>query len=211
MVRKPSTCFPAAITAANYTRNSATSCWHLSSLTVIITDPANNGGSCTEISFVETVPGERGDHGGLRFSMLRDSSGFYVTPIWIHRSQDALLSMGETRDKYLRRHHLQLRMSVDATRNRLMSWFPPAPFPSACSARPSRFHCGPTASTYAGKYEDKYKYSADFGDQRVWGWSSVGTGGKKCRSLERFCQYVEYHNGGPMKRELTEAISEPPF
>ena len=34
-----------------------------------------------------------------------------------------------------------------------------------------------TNGIYQGRYEDKYKYSADFGDQRVWGWGSVGTGG----------------------------------
>ena len=32
------------------------------------------------------------------FSMLQGSTGFYVTAIWSHRSVDAAMSMGETRD-----------------------------------------------------------------------------------------------------------------
>src|SRR5258708_27379793 len=58
---------------------------------------------------------------------------------------------------------------------------------------------------YAGRYEDKYCYSADFGDQQVWGWSSVGSGGKNV-GLWDVSASTEYYNGGPMKRELMEHI-----
>ena len=62
-----------------------------------------------------------------------------------------------------------------------------------------------TNGIYAGQYEDKYKYSADLGVQRVWGWSSVGTGGKNV-GLWNISASAEYYNGGPLKRELMEHI-----
>ena len=41
--------------------------------------------------------------------------------------------------------------------------------------------------------------------QRVWGWSSVGTGGKNV-GIWNISASAEYYNGGPMKRELMEHI-----
>jgi len=93
-------------------------------------------------------------------------------------------------------------MSVDATRNRLMS---------VSGATSTGVQGAPvevslwTTGIYAGQYEDKYKYSADFGDERVWGWSSVGTGGKNI-GLWNVLASTEYYNGGPMKRELMSHI-----
>ena len=34
----------------------------------------------------------------IHFSMLRGSPGFYITPIWSHRAQDAAMGTGEERD-----------------------------------------------------------------------------------------------------------------
>src|SRR6185437_2996461 len=106
----------------------------------------------------------------IHFSMLRGSSGFYVTPIWSHRNIDAALSLGETRDNIYAGATFNW-MSVDATRNRLME----VSGGSAVGVLGAPVEVSLwTSGIYAGQYEDKYKYSADFGDQRVWGWSSVG-------------------------------------
>jgi len=43
------------------------------------------------------------------------------------------------------------------------------------------------------------------GEQRVWGWSSVGAGGKNV-GLWNISASAEYYNGGPLKRELMEHI-----
>ena len=110
----------------------------------------------------------------IHFSMLRGSTGFYVTPIWGHRSVDAAISLGETRDNIYAGSTFNW-MSVDKTRNRLME----VSGGSAIGVLGAPVEVSLwTNGIYAGQYEDKYKYSADFGEQRAWGWSSVGAGGR---------------------------------
>jgi autotransporter-associated beta strand protein len=138
----------------------------------------------------------------IHFSMLRGSTGFYATPIWGHRSVDGAMSMGETRDNIYAGSIFNW-MSVDATRNRLMEVQPNGGAVGVLGA-PVEVSLW-TNGIYAGRYEDKYKYSADFGDQRVWGWSSVGAGGQNI-GLWNVSASVEYYGGGPMKRELMEHI-----
>src|SRR4051794_1923158 len=94
----------------------------------------------------------------IHFSMLRGATGFYVTPIWIHDAGDAAMSLGETRDNIYAGSTFNW-MNVDATRNRLMQV-------SGGSANgvlgaPVEVSLW-TSGIYAGQYEDKYKYSADF-------------------------------------------------
>lgn len=137
----------------------------------------------------------------IHFSMLKGSPGFYVTPIWIHRSGDLAQGLGETRDNIYAGAIFNW-MSVDAGRNRLMevsggSAIPVFNAPKECTLW--------TNGIYQGQYEDKYKYSADLGVQRVWGWSSVGSGGKNV-GLWNVSATAEYYNGGPMKRELMSHI-----
>ena len=62
----------------------------------IVANPADNGGNYAEIDLLSASA----TNGVLdvHFSLLRGSTGFYVTPIWMHRSVDAAMSMGETRD-----------------------------------------------------------------------------------------------------------------
>jgi autotransporter-associated beta strand protein len=134
----------------------------------------------------------------VHFSMLRGSTGFYVTPIWLHRSTDNAFGMGETRDNIYSGSIFNW-MSVDATRNRLMA-VSPSSVSIAVQGAPQECSIW-TNGIYAGQYEDKYKYSADYGVQRVWGWSSVGTGGKNI-GLWDVAGSAEYMPGGPMKREL---------
>ena len=142
----------------------------------------------------------------IHFSMLRGSPGFYCTAIWSHRSVDAAMGMGETRTNIYAGSIFNW-MTVDPGRNKLMEVSTSAtsiPVPGA----PVECYLW-TNGIYQGHYDDKYKYSADFGDQqfgvhgphRVWGWSSVGTGGLNV-GLWDVNATSEYYNAGPMKREL---------
>jgi rhamnogalacturonan endolyase len=166
----------------------------------VVADPANNGGNYAEISLLSmsTTNGAMEIH----FSMLRGSPGFYVTAIWSHRSADVAMTMGETRDNIYAGSIFNW-MSVDGTRNRLMEVQSNAGAIPVLGA-PAEVTLW-TNGIYAGRYEDKYKYSADFGAQRVWGWSSVGVGGYNV-GLWNVSASVEYYNGGPLKRELMEHI-----
>ena len=161
----------------------------------IVADPAANGGNFAEISV--TTFSETNSVLEVHYSLLRGATGFYVTAIWYHRAIDGAWGMGECRDNIYAGSIFNW-MSVDATRNKLM----PVSGGSAISVdgAPGEVSLW-TNGIYAGQYEDKYKYSADFGDQRVWGWSSVGTGGKNV-GLWNVSASVEYYNGGPLKREL---------
>ena len=137
--------------------------------------------------------------------MLRGSPGFYVTAIWSHRGVDAAMSMGETRDNIYSGAIFNW-MCVDAARNRLMEVTGGSSV--GVYGAPKEVSLW-TSGIYQGLYEDKYKYSADFGAQRVWGWASVnagtGSGGKNV-GLWNILGSVEYYNGGPMKRELMSHI-----
>lgn len=134
----------------------------------------------------------------IHFSMPRGATGFYVTPIYLHRSGDNAMSMGECRDNIYAGSIFNW-MSTDATRNRLMAVNPSY---NAVGVQTAPVECSMwTNGIYAGQYEDKYKYTADFGELRVWGWSSVGTGGKNI-GLWDVAGSAEYYPGGPMKREL---------
>ena len=164
----------------------------------IVANPANNGSNYAEV--VLTASGSANVSNIVmeaHFSMLRGNSGFYVTPIWIHRSTDSVFSMGECRDNIYSGSIFNW-MSVDATRNKLM----PLSSSSAIGV-----DSGPkevslwTSGIYAGQYEDKYKYTADYGTLRAWGWSSVGTGGKNV-GLWDVAGSAEYMASGPMRREL---------
>ncbi len=138
----------------------------------------------------------------IHFSMLRGSPGFYVTVIWSHRSVDTAMSMGETRDNIYAGSIFNW-MCVDATRNRLMEVQPGSAAVGVFGA-PVEVSLW-TNGIYQGRYEDKYKYSADMGVQRVWGWGSVGPGGSNV-GLWNVSASGEYYSGGPMKRDLMEHI-----
>lgn len=162
----------------------------------LVANPANNGGNYAEIALTTTTVSN--DVLEIHYSLLRGSTGFYVTPIWFHRSVDGAFSMGECRDNIYSGSIFNW-MSVDAQRNRLMSVSPSAVSIGVRGA-PKEVTLW-TTGIYAGQYEDKYKYSADYGVQRVWGWSSVGAGGKNI-GLWDVTASAEYYPGGPMKREL---------
>jgi autotransporter-associated beta strand protein len=165
----------------------------------LITDPAGNGGNYAEISLVSTSVANIVME--VHYALLRGATGFYVTAIWTHRSTDGAISLGECRDNIYAGSIFNW-MSVDKNRNRLME----VPSGSAIGVLGAPVEVSLwTSGIYAGLYEDKYKYSADFGDQRVWGWSSVGTGGYNI-GLWNVSASIEYYPGGPTKRELMSHI-----
>ena len=165
----------------------------------VVADPASDGGNYAEVSMVSTTVTNVVME--VHYSMLRGNTGFYVTPIFIHRSIDGAFGMGECRDNIYAGSIFNW-MSVDAARNRLME---------VSGGTAVGKLGGPvevslwTSGIYAGQYEDKYKYGADFGVERVWGWSSVGTGGKNV-GLWNVLASAEFYNGGPMKHELMSHI-----
>ena len=60
-----------------------------------------------------------------------------------------------------------------------------------------------------GTYVNKYKWSADFGVERVWGWSSVSDAAWNFTGQNVGIWHVvasgEFYNGGPLKPELNDA------
>jgi autotransporter-associated beta strand protein len=138
----------------------------------------------------------------VHFSMLRGSTGFYVAAIFSHRISDVAMNMGETRDNIYAGSIFNW-MCVDAARNRLMEVQPGSGAVGVLGA-PVEVSLW-TNGIYQGRYEDKYKYSADFGVQRVWGWGSVGAGGGNV-GLWNVSASVEYYSDGPMKRDLMSHI-----
>jgi rhamnogalacturonan endolyase len=137
----------------------------------------------------------------VHYSMLKGSSGFYCTPILTHRSVDGPVGLILRPNIYA--GSIFNWMSVDANRNKLMEVSPTAtsiPVPTA----PKECYLW-TNGIYEGRYDDKYKYSADLGTQRVWGWSSVGPGGDNI-GIWNVSASVECYPGGPMERSLMEHI-----
>ena len=164
----------------------------------VVADPASTGGNYAEVVLMASGTANVTNIAmEVHFSLLRGNSGFYVTPIWIHGTNDLAFSMGECRDNIYSGSIFNW-MSVDATRNKLM----PVTGGTAIAV-----NSGPkevtlwTSGIYAGLYEDKYKYTADYSTLRAWGWSSVGTGGKNV-GLWDVAGSAEYMASGPMRREL---------
>ncbi len=169
---------------------------------------ANNGDYCEIDLFSPSTTNGTMD---VRFSMRRGSQGFYVTATWSHRNGDVAMGMGETRDNiYINpefawntiddAHNFQYNLGgaggggtggavgVQGAPVEVSLW---------------------TNGIAAGRYEDKYKYCANFGAERVWGWSSVsnaaaGVTGQNI-GIWHILASSEYYNGGPMKPELMDA------
>ncbi len=160
---------------------------------------ANSGNYCEmDLLSASTANGVMDIH----FSMLRGSPGFYVTTVFSHRAADQAMSMGETRDNIYAGAIFNW-MSVDAARNKMMEVQSGSGSVGMFGA-PVECYLW-TNGIYEGRFEDKYKYSADFGVQRVWGWSSVGTGGANV-GLWQVNASPEYYSDGPMKRDLMSHI-----
>ncbi len=169
---------------------------------------ANNGNYCeVDLLATSSTNGVMDVH----FSMLRGSPGFYVTPIWSHRSQDGPMLDNEGRDNIYIGSIFDW-MSVSPQHD-----FETGGNPSQVPAFESpQENALVTTGPLEGTYFDKYKYGMDFGGQsggeRVWGWSSVsdssiGFSGKNV-GLWHVLSSAEMYNGGPMKTELMEGLAQ---
>jgi rhamnogalacturonan endolyase len=140
----------------------------------------------------------------IHFSMLRGSPGFYATPIWSHRPQDGAFGTGEERDNiYFAPYFNWMSVNEQVQRETgLNATYAPAFYSPQENSLV-------TSGVLQGTYDDKYKWSADFGDERVWGWSSVsdpaiGLVGKNV-GMWHVVASAEFYNGGPLKPELNDA------
>lgn len=164
----------------------------------VVADPATNGGEYAEIALYSTTQANMPFE--VHYSMRRGSPGYYATAIWTHGSSDGAFGMGECRSNIYAGSIFNW-MSVDATRNKLMQ----VSGGTSTGAPNAPVECSLwTNGIYQGQYEDKYKYSATLGDQRVWGWSSVTANGSNGKNvgLWNVSATSEYYNGGPLHPEL---------
>ena len=140
----------------------------------------------------------------IHFSMLRGSPGFYVTPIWSHRPQDAAMGTGEERDNiYIAPYFNWMSVNDQVQREYgANATYTPSDYSpqenSLCTSGPLQ-----------GTYDDKYKWSTEFSAERVWGWSSVsdanyGVTGQNV-GIWHVVSSWEFYNGGPMKPDLNDA------
>ena len=140
----------------------------------------------------------------VHFSMLRGSPGFYMTPIWSHRPQDGAFGTGEERDNiYIAPYFNWMSVNDQVQREEGLN----ATY--AVSDYSPQENSLVTSGVDQGTYEDKYKWSADFGVERVWGWSSVsdpsiGLVGQNV-GIWHVVASSEFYNGGPLKPELNDA------
>jgi fibronectin type 3 domain-containing protein/regulation of enolase protein 1 (concanavalin A-like superfamily) len=161
-----------------------------------------NSGSYAEIDlFSDSATNGTVD---VHFSMLRGSQGFYITPIWSHRAQDGPQGTGEERDNiYIAPYFNWMSVNDQVQREEgLNSTYSPAFYSPQENSLV-------TSGPQQGTYEDKYKWSADFITEHVWGWGSVsdstfGVTGQNV-GIWHVVSSPEFYNGGPMKPDLNDA------
>lgn len=170
---------------------------------------ANNGNYC-EIDLLSTSPTTNGVM-DVHFSMLRGSPGYYVTATWSHRNGDGAIGMGETRDNIYLNPEFTWN-TVDAAHNFQynLGGAGGGGTGGAVGVQGAPVEVSLWTNGIAqGRYEDKYKYCADFGTERVWGWSSVNNPAASFVGqnigIWHILASAEYFNGGPMKPELMDA------
>jgi rhamnogalacturonan endolyase len=158
-------------------------------------DPASNNGDYGDVMEISDSP-SRGLM-EIHFSMLRGSPGYYSTGIQTHRAQDDV--MGLTAWGVVTRVPPEFNwLSSDEWRN----FFIGEPSSSGIGVPNSPHEItidkdGAKASEYA----DKFIYGQDHGDQRAWGWSSVGPNGLNVGSW--MMTDMDFSDGGPLKRDVT--------
>jgi fibronectin type 3 domain-containing protein/regulation of enolase protein 1 (concanavalin A-like superfamily) len=161
-----------------------------------------NTGSYAEIDLLNTSA----NNGvvDIHFSMLRGSPGFYATPIFSHRAQDPAMGTGEERDNiYIAPYFNWMSVNDQVQRETGID----ASYTGAFYSPVEDSLC--TSGPLQGTYDDKYKWSADFSAERVWGWSSVsdsafGVTGENV-GIWHVVSSWEFYNGGPMKPDLNDA------
>lgn len=160
----------------------------------IAVDPASNGGDLGDVMEVSDSPAR-----GLmeiHFSMLRGSPGFYSTGIQTHRAQDGV--MGLTAWGVVTRVPPAFNwLSADEWRN----FFIGEPTSSGIGIPNSPHEISVCLNgSRASEFDDKFIYGQDHGDQRAWGWSSVGKDGLNIGTW--MMTNMDFSDGGPLKRDV---------
>ncbi len=133
----------------------------------------------------------------IYYSLPRDTSGFYASATLRHPSSYGHVNPGGEWRMAGYPGSTFNWLSVDSLRNKLMATNDDWGNPAVLSTSPPE-NMLLTTGIKKGLYECKYDYSADFGDQDAWGWSSTTDN----VGLWMTAPSKEYYNGGPMKREL---------
>jgi rhamnogalacturonan endolyase len=163
-------------------------------------DPAASHGDYAEVRIHNPWSGRSGDAAmdvDVYYSLKRGAQGFYVTGMLDHPASYPRTDVGEWRSNAYVSPIFDW-LSVDAKRQRLMPTSEDMAAATNVRGAPKEvylLHSG----RYAGQFECKYAYSADLGEENVWGWSSTS----KRVGIWMTVPSHEYYNGGPMKRELT--------
>ena len=157
-------------------------------------DPKTNGGEYAEVRLHTTGTDLDVD---IDYALLRGSNGFYATGILAHPAGHAAVNGGEWRSNIYIGTNFDW-LSVDALRNKAMVSIADWGAAIAVAGAPKEVE-QLTSGPFKGQYECKYSYSADFGQEDAWGFSST---------TQNIGMWVtkpsgEYYNGGPKKRELT--------
>jgi rhamnogalacturonan endolyase len=166
----------------------------------LVADPKTNKGTYAELQFHMKWDGSASEAAmdvDIYYSLPRTAQGIYASAMLTHPTAYPANPGGEWRmASYV--GSMFDWLSVDSLRNRLMA--SPADWaggtvPDGAPPEVELLNSG----IYAGQYECKYDYSADFGDLDAWGWSST----TQDLGIWVTVPSREYYNGGPMKRELT--------
>jgi rhamnogalacturonan endolyase len=158
------------------------------------TDPKTNGGNMAEVRLHMKGSPQDVD---IDYALLRGNAGFYAAGILSHPASYPAWNGGEWRVNVYVGSTFDW-LSVDAKRNKLMC-APADDNNGAAVAGAPKEVVLLTQGIYKGQYECKYSYSADFGEEEAWGWSSTA----KNIGIWVTLPSIEYYNGGPKKRELT--------
>jgi rhamnogalacturonan endolyase len=164
-------------------------------------DPATNGGSYGDVMLLNTS-----DNNGVfevHYSMLRGSSGFYVTGTLTHRAQDKADAFGAWGALVGMPHDFEW-VSLNRMHNYSVG---PIPVNAHGIRIPDTAHEATVLLTggRAGEVDDKFMYADDHANLDAWGWSSVGPGGLNTGTW--LMGLVEYSDGGPLKRDVATGIT----
>jgi autotransporter-associated beta strand protein len=164
----------------------------------LVQDPSTNGGAVAEVDLFSPWNSNTNNAAldvDIHYFLVQGSQGFYASCINSHPASYPDNPGGEFRMVCYTGTIFDW-LSVDDLRSRLMA---PASTPwVSVPGAPQEFQLW-TAGIYQGQYECKYSYSADYGDENAWGWSSTADN----IGLWMTKPSQEYYSGGPMKRELT--------
>ncbi|HTB32424.1 MAG TPA: polysaccharide lyase family 4 protein, partial [Bacteroidia bacterium] len=182
----------------------------------LVADPATNGGTYAEIKLSRPYNPANGALAAwdvdCHYSLLKGSQGFYASGVFSRQTSYPAYIMGETRFLGKINNGIFNWYSQDSLRNNFIPTLYDQTNSVVVVNAPKEVTQVETGID-SGQYLCKYSYTGDFGDMRVWGWSSVNentgdpapnaTNTGKNIGLWMTCPSIEYYNGGPKKREIS--------